>query len=279
MAVSDDKQNRLSGLSQDVIAVVKKTSEEGAASAETVRAGANKKTDKPAQHSHASATRSSGQPRSRSVLPSSRAVAEGAKTQPAVASQRALWAAVLLSVVALLIALYVLWGGRPAVVGASVSSTGIAAAIARLDADLQVSTQRIALLEAAMGAMAAGVEEQRDTAVRSGGSPELGMALRGVRLDIERLTKDVAAVTAQGKEATRVVEVASKDSRTALTQVDRLSAQLTTLSGQLQEIQRNNSAAAVSKETAVQLQSLTKKSDMMAADIRQLYRLLESRNP
>lgn len=271
MAVSDDKQNRLSGLSQDVIAVTRKTPPDSRAlpaSRASVQGAAPPTPVAPRPPTNA------------------KPVAASTTASPGAALRGAAWGAVMVSVAALLMATYAVRsaGGLPA-------ANGQADALVRLDADLKAVTARMALLETAVRSPAAdgGAEggAEKGAAARSTTNPQLSTALRIVRNDLDKLTAELAVLTTQGSvqnsELRALAGSASKDGKMALTRVDQLSAQLATFAEQVRGMQRSGAAGggpvAASGDTQAQLQILSRKTDMMAADIRQLYRQIESQRP
>lgn len=267
MAVSDDKQNRLSGLSQDVIAVTRKTPPDSRAlpaSRASVQGAAPPTPVAPRLPTNA------------------KPVAASTTASPGAALRGAAWGAVMVSVAALLMATYAVRsaGGLPA-------ANGQADALVRLDADLKAVTARMALLETAARSPAADGGAEKGAAARSTTNPQLSTALRIVRNDLDKLTAELAVLTTQGSvqnsELRALAGSASKDGKMALTRVDQLSAQLATFTEQVRGMQRSGAAGggpvAASGDTQAQLQILSRKTDMMAADIRQLYRQIESQRP
>ncbi len=272
MAVSDDKQNRLSGLSQDVIAVTRKTPPGSVPAPRSVR-----RTGEHQASDHGSASTPAV---SRLPTGSEKAVASTAAL-PGPALRGAVWGAVIVSVAALLIATYAitLADGLPVAGGADT--------VARLDADLKAVTARMALLEAVSHASTADAGAgtgENGAAART--NPQLSTALHAVRNDLDKLTAELAALTVQGSVKNGELRVlagsASKDGKMALARIDQLSAQLATFTEQVRGIQRSGGAgggSVAAGDSQAQIQALSRKTDMMAADIRQLYRQLENRRP
>lgn len=252
----DKKQNRLSSLSQDVIAVPKK--------------------EPPSQ------SRPEPKPESRAV-PAAQDVfrvqgnAPAAKAAPApLAAGRTEGKGVPPSVIVLgvLVALALLGsvqlfsttGSLREAVDQGGQATG------KLEAQLRAADERIAKLEARLGAA------DEDTQKMGSGSQasllQVSASLRGVRDDVENLQQELARLSAQVNEVRPLAGAAQKDARAALGQVDQLSARLGQVSDQAAAAAKG-AKPADGADVQAQLKAVNQKTDKLAGDIRQLYRVLE----
>ncbi|MFZ5757757.1 MAG: hypothetical protein ACOY3X_12680 [Pseudomonadota bacterium] len=258
MSSSDDKQNRLSTLTQDVIAVSKKQATPAAPSRGNERARVPEKEKLPEQRV----------PPTQDVfrvpappppvpVPSARPAARAA------ASAGPVWAVAALALAAVVVAVFALLR-TPAAPAADPQ-------LALLAVELQAANARVQALEAKLGAAA---EETRNMNPSSqAGLLQISAGLRDLRNDLDRLSNEQSKLAAQLGELRTLAGGASRDAKMALSQVDQVGARVATINEQVGSAPRAGAVAAASGDVAAQLKSLSQKTDKMAADIRQLYRL------
>lgn len=259
MAVDDSKKSRLSSLSQDVIAVPKRVEPQSRAREESP---APKAPVQPQQQAPYVA------PPSQPAQPARRVPAAEPVSQ---APSPLLWIFATVSVIALLVALSGRFDGQAAGQEGAASTQ----AIERLTAELTASNQRVAALEerlAAADADAQGSGPQAQASVL-----QLGVAVRGMRNDLDRYTNELDKVTVQVAELRKAVAASGKDAGVKPEQLAALSARVSSLADQVTAVSRAPKTPAGSTEADAQLRLLSQKTDKMANDIRQLYRLLEGR--
>ncbi len=264
MAASDDKQNRLSTLSQDVIAVPKKAVPPPA----------------PARAPEPPVVQRPPEPR-REIPPAQdvfRVPSGYTQAQPALPPQVAaapspqpvpipLMAAGGVAVLALAVALWAL------VAGGAVPTTPAEPEAARLAGELAAANERLAKLEARLAAPA--VE-----APRAGSEPAVNVlqvtaTLRDLRDDLDGLSNRLDALQTQVGEVRTLAGAGSKDAKMAMAQSDQVVARLATINQQLASLPKGATGGAASSaggDVQAQLKALTQKTDKLAADIRQLYR-------
>lgn len=254
MSPSDDKQNRLSTLSQDVIAVTKKPGATG-----TVPAVKPQGRSIPAAQDVFNV--SSVPPVTQSVPATARPpVSDTMSMEMPRPTPAVVWVAVLLALVSVAVALY-------AAHIATGKSAPVAVAdpqVAKLEAELRLANDRVQKLEEKLQGAAAD-SKQLEGAGTAAGLLQINATLRSLRNDIDQLVNDQARLTAQ-------VAAAVKESKAANTQAEQALARV----GSVESAPKAAPAPAVSSETQAQLKALSQKTDKMANDIRQLYRVLES---
>lgn len=292
MAVSDDKQNRLSTLSQDVIAVPKKPAASPAPRQPDSPRTPERKAVPPSQDVFRSmpfeqdvfaappvqtpppAPRpqpAQPQPPSPSVAVSVPAQARvrpqpAASQGPTVSPMAMVTAAV--AVVALLVAIY----------GATRSNdTGGADALAveKLTQELLAANERVAKLEQALSA--ASTSAQAATTPGQGNVLQISAGMRELRDDVDGVANELAKLATQIAEVRTLAGSGVGQSKLAASQVEQLASRVATLNEQVANAPRgggNAAAAPVSAETQAQIKALTARTEKMGNDIRQLYRLV-----
>lgn len=260
MSPPDDKQNRLSTLTQDVIAVPKKPAASSSRSAERERIAEREHVqEKRAVPPTQDVFRVPAPPPS-VPMPSAR----GAVPQAAAAGG-AIWAVGAIALVAIAVAVYALQQAAPAPVADP--------QIAVLAAELKLANERVQKLEAKLGAAAA--DAQNISPGSQAGLLQISAGLRELRNDLDKVSNEQGRLASQVGEIRGLAGGASKDAKIALSQVDQVGARLATVTEQVGSAPRVTGSAGTvaSGDVAAQLKGLNQKTDKMAADIRQLYRL------
>lgn len=256
MSPSDEKHNKLSTLSQDVIAVSRKQPAAEPPRTQERRAIPSSQDvfhvpAAPAPQ-HAPAWRPSPAP----AAP----VASGAS--------RAAWAAVVMAAAAIGIVLYLAGNiaGQPVAAGASLTADP---QFGQLRAELQQANARVQKLEQQLGA----ADGARPLAVDSANLLQVGAALREVQNRLDSLANEQEKLLAQLAAIRAQAAAAGKDGKEALARTDQLNVRVTALAN----TRGTAPAAATGTGTEAQLKALSQKTDKLATDVRQLYRQLESR--
>lgn len=259
MSPPDDKQNRLSTLTQDVIAVPKKPAPSSSRPAERERIAEREHVqEKRAVPPTQDVFRVPAPPPS-VPMPSARGAA------PVPAAGGAIWAVGAIAVVAVAVAVYALQQAAPAPVADP--------QIAVLAAELKLANERVQKLEAKLGAAAA--DAQNISPASQAGLLQISAGLRELRNDLDKVSNEQGRLASQLGEIRGLAGGASKDAKIALSQVDQVGARLATVTEQVGSAPRVTGSAGTvaSGDVAAQLKGLNQKTDKMAADIRQLYRL------
>lgn len=254
----DDKKNRLSGLSQDVIAVGSRTSKAGVAPSPA----AARQTEAPAD------TRPTPPQRAAGVPP---AAAPGQAGVPAGKGLAVAVGVLGVLVVGLVIAGMQLFSSsgslREAVEAGRVSDQ-------QLQDKLVAAQERIAKLEAQLGAA--------DEDARSMGSASQASLLqvsamsREMRKEIERLSAAINELDQEVGDLRRLAEGNRKDAQNALVLAEKVNARIGAVNDQVLAAGRKP-AAAVPPEVQEQLKVLGDRTEKLTGDVRQLYRLVERR--
>lgn len=265
MAASDDKHNRLSTLSQDVIAVPKKAAAQGAPASvpepPVIQRPPERREIPPAQDVFRVPT---GYTQAQPALPPPVAAAPSSQPLPV-----PLIATGGVAVVALAVAIWAL------AAGGAVSTAPAGPEAARLAGELAAANERLARLEARLAAPAPAVE-----APRAGSEPAVNVlqvtaGLRDLRDDLDGLSNRLDALQAQVGEVRTLAGAGSKDAKMAMAQSEQVVARLATINQQLASLPKGATGGAASGaggDVQAQLKALTQKTDKLAADIRQLYR-------
>ena len=258
MSPPDDKQNRLSTLTQDVIAVPKKPASSSRPADRERIAEREYVQEKRAVPPTQDVFRVPAPPPS-VPMPSARGV------PPAPAAGGAVWAVGAIAVVAIAVAVYALQQAAPAPVADP--------QIAVLAAELKLANERVQKLEAKLGAAAA--DAQNISPASQAGLLQISAGLRELRNDLDKVSNEQGRLASQLGEIRGLAGGASKDAKIALSQVDQVGARLATVTEQVGSAPRvtGSAGAPASGDVAAQLKGLNQKTDKMAADIRQLYRL------
>ncbi len=273
-APPNDKQSRLSTLSQDVIAVPRQP----APPAHAERHPRQEAPERPAER-----TERKEMPPSQDVfkvsapeppaLPAARP--RPAKRPPvrvagSLLKERipaATWVAAGVAGLALLVAGYAALSG-----GAADAAAAHAAQIAQFEVELKAATERIAGLEEQLSAASADADKL--------GAPgrinalQLSAGIRSLRNDLDMVSNEVAGIAVQIGEIRTLAAGGSKDAKLALAQIEQVGARVATISEQLAGAPRAGKGGG--GDAQAQWKSLAQKTDKMAADIRQLYRQIGS---
>lgn len=294
MAVSDDKQQRLSTLSQDVIAVPKKPAGPASGHAGERERGPDRVPEPPApERKSVPPTQDvfrvapsqdvfkvtptpdapvAPQPTSAGpVVPPVRAKP---RVTPAPQPSRGALTPVQLgtavvAVVALLLAVFsVTRDAGPAAPADSVE-------IAQLKQELTASNERVAKLEMALSAAAS--DAQKLGTPGQANVLQISAGMRQLRNDIDVVSNDLARISTEIGELRTLAGSGSGQSKLAMAQVEQLAARFATLKEQVASAPRASAPAAaggaVSADIQAQLKTLSARTEKMGADIRQLYRL------
>jgi hypothetical protein len=256
----DDKKNRLSGLSQDVIAVGSRTSKAPAVAPSPTAA---RQTEAPAD------TRPTPPQRAAGVPP---AAAPGQAGAPAGKGLAVAVGVLGVLVVGLVIAGMQLFSSsgslREAVEAGRVSDQ-------QLQDKLVAAQERIAKLEAQLGAA--------DEDARSMGSASQASLLqvsamsREMRKEIERLSAAINELDQEVGDLRRLAEGNRKDAQNALVLAEKVNARIGAVNDQILAAGRKPAAASVPPEVQEQLKVLGDRTEKLTGDVRQLYRLVERR--
>lgn len=254
----DDKKNRLSGLSQDVIAVGSRTSKASA----VPPAPAARPVESPAE------TRP---PPQRAAVPPPAA----SPHQAAAPAGKGLSVAVGLLgvlVVGLAIAgmqLFASSGSLREAVEAGQASDQ------QLQEKLVAAQERIAKLEAQLGAAD---EDARNMGGASQASLlQVSAMSREMRKEIERLSAAINELDQEVGDLRRLAEGNRKDAQNALVLAEKVNTRLGAVNEQVLAVGKKPAAAAVSPEVQEQLKVLGDRTEKLTGDVRQLYRLVERR--
>lgn len=288
MVAPDDKQNRLSTLSQDVIAVPKKPPAKPAAP----EPAAKRAPERPAERPVEKPVEKPPERVERKEIPASQDVfkvntqSQPALSMPTPASPRAARPAarppgaelppVTLAIgaaagLALLLAAYAVFAG-----GGGGSSAASDEKVAKLEVELKAANERVAKLEAKLSA--ASTDAQKLGAPGQGNVLVLSAGIRDLRDDLDMVSNEVAAVSTQVGELRTLAGGSSKDAKMALAQIEQVGARVATLNQQIAGMPRGGGGGGGGGggDAQAQLKALAQKTDKMAADIRQLYRQVGS---
>ncbi len=277
MSRSDDKHSKLSTLSQDVIAV-------GQRPAATPLRTQERRGIPPAQDvfkvpAESDAPRSTASTRAHVPTPA----AAPAATSPVT------WIALTLAVVAVGVALYL--ASRPAVVQpvaapapvvapaatpVAATTTVPAAAVtdpglASLREELRKASERVQKLEQQMAA--APVTSASTAAPAAATTLQTSAALREMQNRLDAISNEQQKIAAQIADIRNQVATAGKDAKAAQLRGEQLATRVTALA----DSSPKAAPAGGDAGAQAQLKALGQKTDKMATDIRQLYRLLENR--
>jgi hypothetical protein len=312
MAVSDDKQNRLSTLSQDVIAVPKKpaapsrapepraaepratektraldprqgTSERKAIPASQdvfrVNAGAEEQDVFVTQRSAPQPPPAYTPPPAYSPPPVQAQPAympprqpRAARMSPAESTGPTAMTLVTagIAALALLVAIYGATRGTEA-------NAADPAALEKLTAELRAANERVEKLEMALSAASA--DAQKMSSPNQGNVLQISAGMRELRNDVDGVANDVAKLSAEIGEIRSVAGAASGQAKVTASQVEQIATRVSTLGQQVASAPRGGAAPATAAapanaETQAQVKALSARTEKMANDIRQLYRLV-----
>lgn len=261
MSPTDDKQNRLSTLSQDVIAVTKKP-----ASSRAPEGTQERRAIPPSQdvfNVPVAEPPPPPPPRQQQPAPAYRPPSPAA--QASSSSSKTVWVALALATIAVGVALYA--------VRATMANNAPAPAdpqVARLESELKLAKDRVQVLEDKLGAAAADTTKSTDSAGQVS-LLQVNASLRQLRNDLDHLSNEQAKLSAQLGDVRGQASAAEKEAKAAQGQAAQASSRADAASRQAPA-----APAAASADTQAQLKALGQKTDKMATDIRQLYRLLEN---
>lgn len=279
MAVSDDKKNRLSSLSQDVIAISRAGDAEPPTVAPAPERAAPPPPSMPSGQDMFSSPANPAVDR-RPATPAPQPVVR----QPA-GNGPLVWVFGTVAVIALALAVI----GRGGDAGPSVELAANAEVMDKLAAELRASNERVAALEAKLSGAAADAATTDAAAAgpqAQGAMIQMGVAIRSLRDDVDKLSNQVGKLSAQVGEvqASTAAAGGNREIKVALAKAEQSAARAVTLAEQAVAAAQRAPAPApapapVAPKSGVdeaQVKALAQKTDKMANDIRQLYRLLES---
>lgn len=302
MAVSDDKQNRLSTLSQDVIAVPKKPAASARAperpaeraQERTQTERAQQDVPRPPERKPIPATQDVFKVSSPTDFPDTReSPSAAAYTAPhtapppppvrAPARQRVAPAAAApagLSPVSLATAVVAVLALLVAVYGVTRDAGGIAAVDApgleQMAQELKAANDRVAKLEMALSAAAS--DTQSLNSPGQANVLQISAGMRSLRNDVDGVSNELARLTSELGEVRTLAGAGNGQAKIAMSQVEQLASRLATLNAQVANAPRATGGAAAAApanaDTQAQLKALSARTEKMAADIRQLYRLV-----
>lgn len=261
MSVPDDKKTRLSGLSQDVIAVPKR-----------VDPAARPREESPVAPPRQAAPPPPSPPPT--MPPPPRAAAPGTSRAAAPAATTPspiVWVFGTVAVIALALAITGRQSGPDA--AAEADNAALRQSVEQLTAELKASSERVAALEARLAG--ADADARGAGAAEQGSLLKLGVSVRDVRLGLERLSNEVDQLAGDVKAMKASVASAERNAGGALTQVNQMSARLTSLADQVAAQGKPAPDNRGTAEVESQVKALSQRTDKIASDIRQLYRLLE----
>lgn len=276
MAVSDDKKNRLSFLSQDVIAISRAGDAEPPTVAPAPERAAPPPPSMPSGQDMFSSPANLAEER-HPALPSSPLAQQPTGNGPLV------WVFGTVAVIALALAVI----GRGGDAAPSTERAVDLQAMDKLAAELRASNERVAALEAKLSGAAADAATTDAAAAgpqAQGAMIQMGVAIRSMRDDVDKLSNQVGKLSAQVGEvqASTAAAGGNREIKVALAKAEQSAARAVTLAEQAVAAAQRAPAPApapVAPKGGVdeaQLKALAQKTDKIANDVRQLYRLLES---
>jgi len=178
-------------------------------------------------------------------------------------------AGLVIGVLALLVAVYGAF-----IAGDSDAGGADTAAIDKLTQELRAANERVAKLELALSA--ASSDAQKLNSPNQANVLQISAGMRELRDDVDGVANEVAKLTAQLGEIRSVAAAASGQAKLTQSQVEQVSAKVTALGSQVANAPKGGGAApaAPSAETQAAIKALAARTDKMANDIRQLYRLV-----
>lgn len=146
------------------------------------------------------------------------------------------------------------------------------AAMEKLAQELKQANERVAKLELALSAAAS----DSATSPNQANVLQISAGMRELRDDIDGVANDVAKLNAEIGEVRSLAGSANGQAKVVASQVDQVAARLSTLNEQIANLPKGGGAAgaAPSAETQAQIKALSARTEKMATDIRQLYRLV-----
>lgn len=267
MCPSDDKHSKLSTLSQDVIAVTKKP-----AAATPMRT--QERRSIPAAQDVFNVPAEPPPPQRPQPQPEAayRPMPMPVVAVPAAAGSRMAWAAMAMAAIAIGLALYL---AGTVTANPAGTAAGADPQIGQVREELAAATVRMQKLEQQL-ALAATASAKPGLA-EGGNALQVSAALRDVQNRLDALANDQEKLAAQLAGIRAQAVAAGNDSKAALQRNEQLATRVTALAETTGKPGAQASTAAVSAEAQAQLKSLNQKTEKMATDIRQLYRLLENR--
>lgn len=145
-------------------------------------------------------------------------------------------------------------------------------AMEQLAQELKKANERVAKLELALSAAAS----DSATSPNQANVLQISAGMRELRDDIDGVANDVAKLTAEIGEVRSLAGSASGQAKVVSSQVDQVAARLSTLNEQITNLPKGGGGGggAPSAETQAQIKALSARTEKMATDIRQLYRLV-----